>query len=115
MLCLAALALRPPFALAFVAVAVTAGTVYLKVVSLPVIDRAVSARPVWREIAGRRDQVCVEQIHRRYRYGLNYYSVTPLPDCSAEEKPLHLTQQGGSIPVLQRTQRTTAGVPLRAN
>ena len=47
------------------------------------IDEAVSARPIWRQIARRRDQVCVEWMHRRYRYGVNYYSVTPLPDCNA--------------------------------
>ena len=87
--------------MAVVAIAVTAGTAYLKMWSLPLVDQAVSARPVWHTIADRRDQVCVEQIHRRYRYGLNYYAGTPLPECSASERPLHLVGVGGNIPALR--------------
>ena len=56
------------------------------------IDEAVSARPIWRQIAPQRDRVCVEWMHRRYRYGVNYYSVTPLPDCNVEEKPVHIVE-----------------------
>ena len=100
-LCLAVACLRPAYGIAIVALAVTAGVVYLKTDSLPAIDQAVSARPLWRQLAGRRDQVCVEEIHRRYRYGLNYYSVTPLPDCSAADKPFHVVQQPGGAPAIR--------------
>jgi 4-amino-4-deoxy-L-arabinose transferase-like glycosyltransferase len=86
------LILRPTVAVSAIVVAITAATVFLKISSLPMVDEVVSARPIWRQIAGRRDQVCVEWMHRRYRYGLNYYSVTPLPDCTVEEKPLHVVQ-----------------------
>jgi 4-amino-4-deoxy-L-arabinose transferase-like glycosyltransferase len=100
-LCLAMAAFKPRFAMALVVVTAVLGVVYLEVVSLPMIDEAVSARPVWRQIKDRRDQVCIEKVHRRYRYGLNYYSVTPLPDCSSMEKPLHLAAEGGNRPVLR--------------
>ena len=76
-------------------VAAVAGVVYLKVTTLPVLDRTVSTRDLWRQISSRRDQVCVEQIHRSWRYGLNYYSVEPLPACEAQAKPLHVRQRPG--------------------
>jgi 4-amino-4-deoxy-L-arabinose transferase-like glycosyltransferase len=92
------LLLRRVPAVIAIAVGVTAAVAFLKISSLPAIDERVSARPVWRRIARRRDDVCVDSIHRRYRYGLNYYSVIPLPDCSAIDKPLHLVQRGSDPP-----------------
>ncbi|MCL5745092.1 MAG: glycosyltransferase family 39 protein [Acidobacteria bacterium] len=87
-------------AVAVLVLGVSAGVVFLKVEALPAIDRAVSARPLWREIAPRRDQVCVTEMHRNWLYGLNYYSVTPLPDCSWQPKPLRIGQAPGRPPVL---------------
>jgi 4-amino-4-deoxy-L-arabinose transferase-like glycosyltransferase len=98
---LTVLPLRPAAAVTAIAAGVTAATVYVSLTSLPKIDEAVSARPIWRQIAGRRDQVCGEWMHRRYRYGLNYYSVTPLPECDAADKPLHVVQSGGDPPRLK--------------
>ena len=74
--------------------AVATGFVYLERTALPQIDLAVSARPVWREIAGRRDQVCVEDLHRSWRYGLNYYSGTPLAECATSPRPYGIEQEG---------------------
>jgi 4-amino-4-deoxy-L-arabinose transferase-like glycosyltransferase len=101
-LCVALLTLRPVFGVAAVAATVTAATAFLIIASLPQVDQAVSARPLWRRIAGERDQVCIEQVHRRYEYGLNYYSVKSLPDCRATDKPLHVVGEGGSPPELRR-------------
>jgi 4-amino-4-deoxy-L-arabinose transferase len=97
-LALCVLALRPALGVTAIALGVTAATVYVSITSLPKVDEAVSARPIWRQIAGRRDQVCAEWMHRRYRYGLNYYSVTPLPDCDAADKPIHIMQSAGDPP-----------------
>ncbi len=88
-------------ALAVMAVAVTAGVVTLKLLDLPAIDQAYSARPLWREIADRRGQVCIESMHRSWRYGLNYYSVTPLPDCSQSPRPIEVMQAPAHSPVLR--------------
>jgi 4-amino-4-deoxy-L-arabinose transferase-like glycosyltransferase len=88
-------------ALAIMAVAATAGATALKLIDLPATDRAYSARPLWREIAARRDGVCVESLHRSWRYGLNYYSQTPLPDCSQSPRPLHVWQEPGQAPRLR--------------
>ena len=78
------------------AAAVAAAVVYLKLAALPAIDTAWSARRLWRVIANSPAAVCVEDIPRNWRYGLNYYSVAPLSDCDREPRPLHVTQaQGG--------------------
>jgi 4-amino-4-deoxy-L-arabinose transferase-like glycosyltransferase len=92
---------RGAAALAALAVALTGAVTLLKRADLPAIDRAVSARPIWREIAGQRDRVCVANMHRSWRYGLNYYAVTPLPDCSRSPRPLEVRQAPGQPPVLQ--------------
>jgi len=64
------------------------------------VDRTVSARALWREISGRADEVCVDQIERNWRYGLNYYSGTPLPECSGDPRPWWVRQSPGKPPIL---------------
>ncbi len=56
-----------------------------KRLTLPALDYWASARSLWRSLPPAQD-VCVGDIHRAWRYGLNYYSVTPLPDCSAQPR-----------------------------
>ena len=91
---------RPLAAVLLIAAGAAAGTVYLKRVAAPQLDRAVSARPLWRQVSGRANEVCVDQIERSWRYGLNYYSGTPLPDCSVEPRPWRLRQSPGQPPNL---------------
>ncbi|MGC9947197.1 MAG: glycosyltransferase family 39 protein [Bryobacteraceae bacterium] len=92
---------RRAWALATMAVAIALGLGVLKSIDLPAIDRAYSARPLWREIAARRDGVCVESMHRSWRYGLNYYSEMPLPDCSQAARPWQVRQEPGRPPVVR--------------
>jgi hypothetical protein len=92
---------RRTAALAAMAVAATTGVVALKLIAMPSIDHAYSARPLWREIARQRDSVCVASLHRSWRYGLNYYSVMPLPDCSQSPRPLQVWQAPGHAPVVR--------------
>jgi 4-amino-4-deoxy-L-arabinose transferase-like glycosyltransferase len=93
---------RRAAAMAIVTVAAGGGLFVLKVMELPAIDAAVSARPLWRQIAGRSDQVCVESMHRSWRYGMNYYSVVPLPDCSVAERAVRVKQEDSLPPVVRR-------------
>lgn len=72
------------------------GILYLKLMAFPALEGSVSARPVWGEVVSRRDRVCVGEMHRAWRYGLNYYSVTPLPACADQPKPLELRQDDGA-------------------
>ena len=51
-----------------------------------------SARPLWSRVQLQRENVCVETLNRALRYGLNYYSVTPLPDCADTPKEYHIRQ-----------------------
>ncbi len=66
------------------------GIGYLKTVATPELDRGVSARGLWRQIGGRADEVCIGDVKRDWKYGLNYYSVTPLPECGAQPKALQV-------------------------
>jgi len=76
----------------------TLSIVHLKVNALPELDRQASARPLWRRIMADPGAVCVDGIHRNWRYGLNYYSVTPLPECSDAPRPTRIRQLPGSPP-----------------
>ena len=87
-------------AVLLIAAGATAGTVYLKRVAAPELDRTVSARVLWREISGRADRVCIGPIDRNWRYGLNYYSGTPLPECSVQPRPWRVRQSPGQPPNL---------------
>jgi 4-amino-4-deoxy-L-arabinose transferase-like glycosyltransferase len=87
-------------AMALLAAAITAGTVGIELRVLPEVDRVASARPLWNAVAPIRDHVCVASLHRSLRYGLNYYSVTPLPDCHQEPREIEITQDPGQPPRL---------------
>ncbi len=89
-------------AMAVLCAASVCGVFYLSVTALPEVDRQASARPLWREVAADTTGVCVDNIHRNWRYGLNYYSVTPLPECGTSRWPLRIEQAPGSPPVLKR-------------
>jgi len=99
---------RRATALAAMAVAVTAGVTAMKAIDLPAIDHAISARPLWRQIAARRDSVCVQSMHRTWRYGLNYYSVSPLPDCSQSPRPFEVLQEPGHAPRVRARNSSSA-------
>lgn len=89
---------RRDLAVALIAIVTAAAGLYLKATTFPALDRTVSARGLWRQIAGSHGAVCVEPIHRSWRYGLNYYSVSPLPDCAVEDLPVHIRQDPGKPP-----------------
>jgi len=103
LLLLAAVAARTKASQAFLlaSAAAVAAVIALKTVSLPEVDRVASARPLWKTLARQRDQVCVGRVQRAWRYGLNYYSVLPLPDCMEQDLPLHLEAAADGRPVVQ--------------
>jgi len=68
------------------------GVLWIETQAFPALDRTVSARGTWRHVESRRSQVCVEEVNRAWRYGLNYYSVTPLPDCRIGPRPIVVRQ-----------------------
>jgi 4-amino-4-deoxy-L-arabinose transferase-like glycosyltransferase len=85
-------------AVALLVTAVAASVALIEVQVFPAIDRLASARPLWRVIAPESERVCVERLHRSLRYGLNYYSVTPLPDCRTSPREVQITQEPGLPP-----------------
>jgi hypothetical protein len=78
-----------------VAAGAALGIGYLKTVATPELDRNVSARWLWRQIGGQSGEVCIGDVKRDWVYGLNYYSVTPLPDCATQPKPLKVVAYPG--------------------
>jgi len=86
---------RRDHAVAALAAGAAAGVLLLKLAAFPVLDREVSVRALWRQIEPRRELVCLEPLHRSWRYGLNYYAVTPLPACEERDLPFRVTQKPG--------------------
>lgn len=84
-------------AVALLTVCTAAGVLYLKLAAFPEVERAVSARSVWAGVAAQRGEVCAGEMHRAWRYGLNYYAVTPLPDCADEARPFELREDGADL------------------
>jgi 4-amino-4-deoxy-L-arabinose transferase-like glycosyltransferase len=83
-------------AVACLAVSASAGMVSLKLE----MGRAVFSRELWRRISIQSGNICVATIDRGWRYGLNYYSTVPLPDCSQTPMRLQLTERTGHVPEL---------------
>jgi 4-amino-4-deoxy-L-arabinose transferase-like glycosyltransferase len=79
------------------------GIGYLKALATPELDRSVSARGLWQKIASRASEVCIGNVKRDWEYGLNYYSITPLPDCDKETKPLQVLPAPGGRAYLKDT------------
>ena len=77
----AAFFLKPPRALALWCILAACGWLYVEYAALPWVDRAASARSVWRELPEPKRGFCVGPVSRNWRYGLNYYSAIPLSDC----------------------------------
>lgn len=93
---------RRGWAVAAVAAGVGLGFLALRVATFPSLEERVSARGIWAQIKSQPDAVCVESLDRERRYGLNYYSVMPLPDCAAvprsrrlRERPDHSLELAG--------------------
>jgi 4-amino-4-deoxy-L-arabinose transferase-like glycosyltransferase len=86
-------------AIGLLAIGSVAGIAYLKREAFPRLEDQVSARKLWRGIAPRRNEICMGNMERRWRYGLNYYAVKPLPDCLVEDRPFILEQRGGDRPL----------------
>jgi hypothetical protein len=91
---------RHSAALALIAISAFSGYLYLKFATLPRIDAVASARGLWQEVQSRRSETCIDTLNRNFRYGLNYYSGAPLPDCSVERKPFAIRQAPGRPPAM---------------
>jgi 4-amino-4-deoxy-L-arabinose transferase-like glycosyltransferase len=91
-------------AVMLIAASAAAGCLYLKTTSFPEVDRVASARSLWRAIEekGGAGDVCVGDVHRNFRYGLNYYAGAPLPLCSEQTRPLAVRELPGEPPYIAR-------------
>jgi hypothetical protein len=81
-----------------IAAGAAGGVVYLKIDAMPLVDQMATSRLLWRQVEASAASTCVENIHRNWRYPLNYYSVRPLPECSDVLRPIHIIQIPGQPP-----------------
>lgn len=88
-------------AVALVAGGAALGLLFIKLSAGPVLDELVSARGLWRRVAPVADSACIESLHRNLRYGLDYYSVQPLPDCEDVPRRVWIVQKPGALPRLE--------------
>jgi 4-amino-4-deoxy-L-arabinose transferase-like glycosyltransferase len=91
---------RRATAFALCATVAAGSLLYLKLTVFPLLDQRVSARSLWQQVDPVAHRVCVENMHRSWRYGLNYYSREPLPDCFTSPRALAIRQSPGEPPVL---------------
>jgi 4-amino-4-deoxy-L-arabinose transferase-like glycosyltransferase len=93
---------RRDAALALLVSVIAAGTLHLKARALPAIDAGYSARPLWKEIerGGGARIACIAEVHRAWRYGLNFYAGEPLPECAAAPREREIRQSPGRPPYL---------------
>lgn len=76
-----------------------AAFLFVKLSAAPVLGEVVSARGLARRAANNAGQTCIEQLHRNYRYGLDYYLKRELPSCAdAPEAGFRITQEPGRLP-----------------
>ncbi len=81
---------------------VSCGWAYIEYAALPWVDRTGSARSVWQSLPDPKSQFCVGSVSRTWRYGLNYYSVIPLPDCPPNKTSHAILpgRSGGARPII---------------
>jgi len=90
-------------AVVVVAAGSAAGVAYLKIATLPEVDRVASARPLWRAIQSRADRACTDGLKRDLVYGLAYYAGWPLPECAADPRPIRVVEAPEAPGRLTRT------------
>ena len=95
-----------------VALAATAiAIVWLKLSVYPVLDRYASARTLWMQVEPKAADTCVESLGRTMRYGLNFYSGDPLPDCAAAPRTFHIRQTADRSPEIVSDAPTATPAP----
>jgi 4-amino-4-deoxy-L-arabinose transferase-like glycosyltransferase len=57
--------------------------VWLVSSTFPRVDETASARPTWERMRQNGAALCLDDVHRNLRYGLNYYAGRSLPACDA--------------------------------
>ncbi len=66
----------------------------------PAVDERASARALSQIVGGHAGEVCVDSLHRAWRYQLDYYLHRTLPDCAKQPRRLRLSQRGSEPPAL---------------
>ncbi|MBL8173970.1 MAG: glycosyltransferase family 39 protein [Bryobacterales bacterium] len=80
------------FALAVVALLVSAMAWRVVQDAFPAIDREVSARSTYRAHKNKASRICLEEPRRAFQYGVNYYFRYQVPDCETQPQPIRIAR-----------------------
>jgi len=96
----AVLLARRSWAAPVLVLCVIAGGLYLKIVSYPILDSAVSPRGFWHRVKADSARLCNGGLDRDWAYGIAFYRGTPVPACEAGHSGLMLRSEGHGPPVI---------------
>lgn len=94
---------RRELALTTAATGVLGSVIFLKTAIYGRLDAAASARPLWQSVASSRSELCVQDLHRAWRYGLNFYAHGVVVDCATERKPVRIVGGEGRLPLVVKS------------
>lgn len=80
---------------------VVSGGIYLKAHTYPVLDREVSARQFWKQVAPISDKVCEDWAKQDFVYSLSFYRGSLIPPCSVAKQPYRLLTHGHGPAILE--------------
>jgi 4-amino-4-deoxy-L-arabinose transferase-like glycosyltransferase len=83
-----------------IVVAAAFGTVLMKSMAAPDLDRMASARTLRGQLSSQQANICIDWVPPGMEYSLDYYFVPPLPKCAEISRPVWLHQLAGQLPVL---------------
>lgn len=79
---------------------VVAGAIYVKNVADPLLDREVSARSFWRELASHSGRICDDWANRDWMYGVAFYRGALYPLCTNGHYDYEIQSHGHERPVI---------------
>ena len=83
-----------------VAAGACVGMISVKALAGSDVDRQASARTLWHQVSPMASDTCVSGLSRNSLYSLNYYSVTPLPECALVPRRIQVRERPGGTPYL---------------
>ncbi len=93
---------RRTMAIALILSGVCASVGYIKLTTYESLDRQATARPLWRALGSSKDNACVGDVHRIWRYGLNFYANEELPPCEQSTNKIQVLPSPSGPPTIVR-------------
>lgn len=92
---------RLPAATAIVALGAGCGVIFIQHSAYPVLDELVTSRRLAQRVRPHLGRICMENVHRATRYGLNFYLRAPLPLCGDAPVAVKLSESPAGLPQIE--------------